>query len=58
MTNERSVNIHEAWLEGFAYSQWMASADSSEWIDWIAVKKEADLVVQEGLTTEKTVTQL
>jgi len=52
---ERTVNLHDGCLEGFAYSQWMASVDSSESIDWTEIMKETDLLEQAGLDEKQTV---
>ena len=53
MTNERMVDLHVEHNEGFAYSPWMLSADSSESVD-IREMEEAPLVTQESLTEKQT----
>lgn len=51
---ERTVNLHAECLEGFYYSPWMASPDSSESVDWIETREDGDLDKQIAVTTEQT----
>ena len=48
------MNLHAECLEGFYYSPWMASPDSSESVDWIETREDGDLDKQIAVTTEQT----